>query len=37
MNSPRAKGILGGIAAAGLARALIGGHHYHGGGFFGPL
>ena len=35
MGSPLAKGIIGGIAAAGLTRALTGGHHYHGGGFFG--
>ena len=35
LSSPMAKGILGGIAGAGLMRMLGGGHHYHGGGLFG--
>ena len=35
LGSPLAKGIMGGIAGAGLMRMLGGGHHYGGSGFFG--
>ncbi len=35
LSSPLAKGILGGIAGAGLMRMLGGGGHYGGGGLFG--
>ena len=35
LSSPLAKGVLGGIAGAGLMRMLGGGHHYGGGGLFG--
>ncbi len=35
LSSPLAKGVLGGIAGAGLMRMLGGGHHYGGSGLFG--
>jgi hypothetical protein len=34
LGSPLTKGIMGGIAGAGLMRMLGGGHHHYGGGLF---